>query len=364
MRPLETDARFALPRRRFPSHVEPVPGSALILKPSSLGDVVHTLPAVARLRSARPDWRLAWLVNGEWAPLLRGNPDIAEMIEFPRAQFRGIGGWAKWPGWVRANVVGRRPDVALDFQGLLRTALLGRLAGARRLHGLADAREGSRWFYHRVVPLPPAARTGGPLHAVERYLVLVDDLLGQPAADGAALRFPLPAGERPGDGQALPEKFIVLHPFSRGPGKSLTAAQVRAICAGLAPHQVIVVGKCPASHAAWALPQNGIDLLDRTTLPQLIWLLRRAAFTISVDSGPMHLAAALTDRLVGLHAWSDPRRVGPYHPGAHVWKAGRLWQVRELAAAPNAAMENAATLERDLSPESIRQICALALGSA
>ena len=74
----------------------------------------------------------------------------------------------------------------------------------------------------------------------------------------------------------------------------------------------------------------------------------------------MHLAAALTNRLVGLHAWSDPRRVGPYNPAAHVWKAGRLWQVRELSSAPNTAMENAGTLETDLTAEGIREICARA----
>lgn len=358
-------------RRKPPIPLEQRSASAstLILKPSSLGDIVHTLPAAARLKAARPNWRLSWLVNAEWAPLLRDNPDVAEVIEFPRRNFRGIaGGLAAWK-WAAENLRGRRPEIALDFQGLLRTALLGRLSGARRLHGLGDAREGSRWFYHRTVPLPTPGQTGRPLHAVERYLALVDDLLGEPRpaageTSWSSLRFPLPAGDKPGTGQEPPAIFFLLHPFSRGAGKSLTAMQVRAFCDRLAPHQVVVVGKSPDPRLRLALPKNARELVDRTSLLQLLWLLRRAAFTISVDSGPMHLAAALTDRLVGLHAWSDPRRVGPYNPGARVWKAGRLWRVRELAEAPGALMENTATLENNLTLEGIHQICALAQDSA
>jgi ADP-heptose:LPS heptosyltransferase len=68
------------------------PRSILVIKPSSLGDVVHTLPAVACVKRRWPDARLTWLVNPEWAPLLRGNPDIDDILEFPRSQFRGLGG--------------------------------------------------------------------------------------------------------------------------------------------------------------------------------------------------------------------------------------------------------------------------------
>ena len=78
-------------------------------------------------------------------------------------------------------------------------------------------------------------------------------------------------------------------------------------------------------------PDNCVNLLNHTTLLQLIWLIRRARFTVSVDSGPMHIASALSDRLVSIHTWTDPGKVGPYNEAAWVWKNGELRQVRDLA---------------------------------
>src|SRR5690606_3153791 len=67
-----------------------------------------------------------------------------------------------------------------------------------------------------------------------------------------------------------------------------------------------------------------IDLSGRTSLPELVWCLRQARAVISVDSGPMHIAAAINPRTLGIHTWSDPRQVGPHAPTARVWKAGRI----------------------------------------
>jgi hypothetical protein len=121
---------------------------------------------------------------------------------------------------------------------------------------------------------------------------------------------------------ALPESAILLHPFSRGTGKSLTPAQTLALCQELAPLPVVLVGRSDV--ALPALPANTQNLLNQTTLPELIWLIRRSRGVISVDSGPMHIAAALTPHVLSIHTWSDPRKVGPWHPGTTVWKAGRL----------------------------------------
>src|SRR3954469_25677006 len=156
----------------------------LIIKPSSLGDVVHTLPAVAAVRAAHPNSDITWVINSEWAPLLRGNPDINHVRIFPRGEFRGLGavGFIPWLRQTRKV----RPDMALDFQGLLRSALIGRVSGARELFGLSDAREGSRFFYNQV------AQVNRREHAIERYMKLAQ-LLGGDA--DAPLRFPLPTGD-------------------------------------------------------------------------------------------------------------------------------------------------------------------------
>lgn len=290
----------------------------LILKPSSLGDVVHTLPSAAALRTAHPHARMTWMINPEWAPLLEGNPDINDILIFPRAHFRGVAGWIRFLRW-RTNL--RRqysPDLVLDFQGLLRSSLIARAFPGAPICGLSDAREGARFLQTKTVPLKPG------LHAVERYLALAAAAGGMPPAP---LRFPLPEGSPPA--ATLPRApWILLHPFSRGPGKSLAPDAISAFCSE-AGMPVIVAGRggTPSD-----IPPNAINLLNKTTLHELIWLLRHAAFTVSVDSGPMHLAAAVTDNLLGIHAWSDPCLVGPYRPEAHVWKGGKFFSALDPAS--------------------------------
>lgn len=268
---------------------------------------MHTLPAVALLKKSLPSARVSWLVNPEWAPLLRENPFVDETLIFPRQEFRGVGGVFEFVRWLRTM---KTFDRVLDFQGLLRSAMIGRACRGQELLGLSDAREGARFFYDRVVPV-------GREHAVDRYLKLVASL---GFVLDAELEFPLPAGERPA-GFSTEEPFVLLHPFARGTGKSLDAAQIAAFCAELQPTPVVLAGRTKEN------PVPGcIDLLNRTSLLELIWLLRRASFVVSVDSGPMHIAAALTDRLLAIHTWSDPRLVGPYNKSAWVWKDGAVFK--------------------------------------
>ena len=101
--------------------------SILIIKPSSLGDIVHTLPAVASIRDAHPRIAITWVINPEFVPLLRGNSDVNHIHVFPRGDFRGLGAPASLLPWLKQTRK-IRPDLALDFQGLLRSALI---AGVR-----------------------------------------------------------------------------------------------------------------------------------------------------------------------------------------------------------------------------------------
>jgi ADP-heptose:LPS heptosyltransferase len=274
------------------------------------------LPAVAAIREAHPQAEITWVINPEWATLLRGNPDVDHLHIFPRGDFRGLSAPASVLPWLKKTRT-LRPDVALDFQGLLRSAMIGRISHAREFWGMSDGREGSRFFYHHV------ARVNRRAHAVERYLKLAE-------AFGATiqepLRFPLPTGD------ALPRfdtypPFVLLHPFSRGAGKSLGNSVIRNFCDALAPVRVVVVGK---SSRRIAEPDNCVNLANQTSLLQLIWVIRAARFIISVDSGPMHIAAAVTSRLISIHTWSDPRRVGPYNPDAWIWRRGELARMRDL----------------------------------
>jgi heptosyltransferase I len=295
------------------------PREILVIKPSSLGDVVHTLPAVALIKRRWPEARLRWLINPEWAPLLEGNPYVDEAILFPRQELRGGRGLLRIAPWARGLRGRVRADLIVDFQGLLRSALIARLcrADGGEIVGLSDAREGAGFFYHQK------ASVAGIDHAVDRYLALVSALdipISKP------LEWPLPDGHAPAGFVEAPP-FILLHPFSRGAGKSLTPAEVTTFCRGVAPIRVILAGR---SEETVPPLDNVENLLNRTSLAELIWLIRRAAFVVSVDSGPMHIAAALTPRLLAIHTWSDPRKVGPYRPEAWIWKDQRLFQFGQV----------------------------------
>jgi len=296
----------------------------LVVKPSSLGDVVHTLPVASLIKRSWPDTRLRWLINPEWAPLLEGNPDINEVIPFPRRDLGG-GPHRAWQQlrWLRKMRARYRSDLVLDFQGLLRSAIIGRACRGQGFYGLSDAREGARFFYDCIAPV-----TRGE-HAVDRYLKLAA-VLGLDTS--APLEWKLPAGSPPAAFDCAGDApFLLLHPFSRGKGKSLTVRQVEVFCRAV-PFRVVLAGRSDEAPSQ-ALP-NVVNLLNRTTIPELIWLIRQSRFVVSVDSGPMHIAAALAKPLLSIHTWSDPARVGPYRPEAWVLQKGEIFQVSELKAPP------------------------------
>ena len=104
----------------------------------------------------------------------------------------------------------------------------------------------------------------------------------------------------------------------------MSGAQVKQFCEMMAPIGVFVVGSAPVPEHLMQLPPSAFNLLNQTSLPELIWLMRKAKFTVSVDSGPMHIAAAISSNVLGIHTWSDPRLVGPYPPDAFIWKGGQI----------------------------------------
>lgn len=284
---------------------------------------MHTLPSVHDLKRAYPHLEITWVANSEWLPLLQDNPDLTATVAFPRGHFRGLTGALRaipWFAGLRHRT--HEPDVALDFQGLFRSGLMAGCSRSPMRIGLEDAREGAARFYHKTVPVPPNA------HAVDRYRCL-------PAALGAATEseavFALPKAPLPEE--PLPDGFIALHPFSRGEGKSLSLAQVESFCRQV-ERPVVVLGRLDEHQASQLqLPASGVNLLNRTSIPELIACLRKAWAVISVDSGPMHLAAALQpERLLSVHTWSDPRKVGPYPLTAWVWKGGRVARRVDLPA--------------------------------
>jgi len=146
---------------------------------------------------------------------------------------------------------------------------------------------------------------------------------------GESLRCSIPSGDPLPRFDANPP-FVLLHPFAHVRDKSLLNAVIEEFCRALAPTRVVIVGQ---SRARIKTPENCVDLTRQTSLLQLIWLIRVARFVVSVESGPMHIAAAVAPNLLSIHTSTDPSTVGPYNPDAWVWKNGQLFRVGELETA-------------------------------
>ena len=262
----------------------------LVVRLGSMGDVIHALPAVASLKHSFPHSRLSWVIKPRWAPLLEGNPFVDEIIPFTRSAREILA--------TRRLLRRDRFDLAVDLQGLIQSALVAASAKADKIVGLArtQARESfAAMFYSSAV------RTSA-VHRVDRYLELVD------AAGASSLlrTFPLPPGKPEG---TLPEGPFVLACPLAGWGSKQWPLDHYAELAKLLNIPLVVNG-----------PPDGEDVLRQiqgaqihlSGLEGLIDATRRAQAVVGVDSGPLHLAAALGKSGVAIYGPTDPATHGPY----------------------------------------------------
>jgi len=275
------------------------PEKILVVRLSSMGDVIHTLPAVATLKHSFPRSHLTWLVRPHWAPLLADNPFVDRIVAVPRS----VGGSWRIAGQLRAE----KFDLAVDFQGLIQSALLAAATRPDRLAGFSrkDARERlAAWFYSNEIPVPS-------LHAVERNLQLAEGV-------GAANRlrvFPLPAGIAESTLPAGP--FVLASPLAGWTSKQWPA-EAWSRLAQLLPIPLVLNGPPSAVEQLSEIRGAHIHL---SGIEGLIDVTRRAHAVVGVDSGPMHLAAALGKPGVAIFGPTDPQRNGPYGGSLTVLRA-------------------------------------------
>jgi heptosyltransferase-1 len=270
------------------------PRSILVVRLGAMGDVVHALPAVASLKQTFPDCRLAWAIAPKWIPLLEGNPYVDRVLPFNRRHLRDLRAAL---GELRAL----KPDLAVDFQGLIQSAVVARLARPERLFGFGKKsvreRLAATLYKTRVEP--------STVHIVDRNLELA-------AACGARVHqaeFPIPAGTSEGH---LPEEpFVLASPLAGWPGKQWPLSHYAQLAALLAERQIVLVANLAPGRAA---ELSGIPNIvpHVSTLAGLIGATRRASAVVGLDSGPLHLAAALGKPGVALYGPTDPARNGPY----------------------------------------------------
>ncbi|HHL39511.1 MAG TPA: lipopolysaccharide heptosyltransferase II [Deltaproteobacteria bacterium] len=302
----------------------------LIVKLSSLGDVVHTLPALGLLRSRLgPSARIDWLVEEGAAGIVEGHPLVDEVLVVKNR------GWLREPAAtlaVAGRLRERRYDVVVDFQGLAKSAVWVALSGATRRIGFAKARELSH--------LALTERLGGldsDMHAVDRYLRLA--AMVSPADGELRARFPLEvdndAAARAAEllessGLSAQTPFMVLIPGARWPTKLWSEERFAEVARRAADELglgSVVVGAAADRPKGRAIVEmagrKGVaDLTGRTTLKELAALCAMAQAAVSVDSGPMHVAAAAETAVVALFGPTSAKRTGPYGGGHVVVRSG------------------------------------------
>ena len=145
----------------------------LIIKPSSLGDIIHTFPAVYALQHSLPDLHLSWVVNDSFTGIVSLLPGIERVIPFPRQQIARLN-WSACKQF-KANLQAEQYDLAIDFQGLFRSGMIAWLSRAGKRAGFAHAREGAPFFYQQKISVP-----SNILHAVDKNLFLIRKLFNFP----------------------------------------------------------------------------------------------------------------------------------------------------------------------------------------
>lgn len=281
----------------------------LVIKLSSLGDLAHALPAVRTLQ-VRTGATLDWVVQPEYANLIACVPDVARIIPFPRRNLAQ--GFFQFKNLLRAE----HYDLVVDFQGLLKSALIGRLARADWRVGPAWAREGAHWFYDAQAEAAPGPRG----HAVDELLALVDSVA---PGEGPPPAIPLNIPEAEPDHH--PGPHVAFAPFSRWATKNWPLEKFAELGVKLSTEmgcQIRIVGGPADADDGEALAHQigarARNLCGKTDLVGLCSLLKSMDLLVSVDSGPLHWADALGVPVVAIYGATDPARTGPYHQPQHV----------------------------------------------
>ncbi len=286
---------------------------ALLVRLSSIGDVVHTLPALAALH--RHGWEAGWLVEPPSRVLLEENPLLAQVIGAPS---RKAFGWGRALRVLRA-LRAERYDAALDFQGLWKSAAWARLSGARRVVGWEGR---GRREPSSVVLVGERATRAGSGHVIDKNLALLRPL----GIEAVGLReFPLPISA---DAVARVEALLaglgdgavaVLNPGGGWTSKLWPPERFGALARGLrtlglrplvswGPGEEALADRVVAASAGAAVRTFPTSLLD------YVELARRARLVVAADTGPLHLACAVGTPVVALFGPTDPARNGPFAP--------------------------------------------------
>ena len=304
-----------------------LPRSLLVVRLGAMGDIVHTMAAVAALRAALPRSRIGWVVEERWLELLcapeaeRSGPtnasrplvDAVHVVNTKlwRKSFASAATRRQISAAMR-EIRRRRYDLAVDFQGALKSAVIARVSGAGRVVGMRYPREApARMLYHQRVPTPAA-------HVIDQYRAVAEAVAQRPLAP-SSVEFPENERVQRETARRLDgwgREFVLLSPGAGWGGKQWPAGRYGEVARELARSGFLpVVNAAPSEQELARTVEAASGGLARTlscSLGELTALTRHARLFIGGDSGPLHLAAALGVPVVAIFGPTDPERNGPY----------------------------------------------------
>ena len=305
----------------------------LVIKPSSLGDIFHTLPAVRVIKKHLPDCHISWLISDQFTQLASSFADVDEFIIFKRRDWARVNNWFDLLKFL-STLRKRYFDYVFDFQGLFRSGICSFLVKSGRKIGFADAREFATFFYKQKITVPIEF-----VHAVEKNISLVNQAFGltHDPHDYSPPRFKSNENARIEASQLLSPlnltshtKLIAIAPAARWDSKTWPSTFFAEIIN-------LINQSIEESVHFWLLgaederdigesilqstfAQNVTSLMGKTRLPVMLELLRMSNVLLSNDSGPMHIAAALQLPVVSLFGPTDPAKTGPFGNRHHVFR--------------------------------------------
>jgi heptosyltransferase-1 len=289
----------------------------LIVKLSAIGDVIHALPVAYALKQTYPEARITWVVEKAAYDLLTNNPYIDEIIIFDKPKFKTIKGLLSNGYKLSQQLKSHNFDLAIDLQGLFKSAAISYLSGAPKRLVYCNARELSDKISQ---PICGDHQHG---HVVDRYL----DVARHLGCKIDEVVFPMNITEVEAQkaeslanhaGLKLENPYVVLAPGTNWPSKCWPTIHFAKLADKLYDNNIIpvIIGGPGDNRLAQEIIENTkippIDLTGKTSLKQLAYIIKKSQAFVGGDTGPMHLAVAVGTRIVTLFGPTDPERNGPY----------------------------------------------------
>ena len=284
----------------------------LIIKPSALGDIVHSLPFLSALKKGFPHARIDWVVAHGLHTFLEGHPMINRLWVIKKDEWKKIGNLKqtiKEINDLRRGLGASAYDVSIDLSGLFRSGMISYFSKAAIRIGFKESNEGSPFFYtHKI-------HGSMNIHAIDRYLKITQ-FMGCPIDKIDEISYPFaPYDPFPKICRSLPQSYVVMSPSAGKPANRWHARKFGELASKL-PLPVVVISSAAEALIADTVVMhskgNAISIAGKTGLKELLAVIKGATYFICNDTGPMHMAAALDIPVFAIFGPANPVRTGPH----------------------------------------------------